>query len=202
MSRYSPRLRLTNTTSTAAVANWFGNQFVSVPGSYESIATLNAAAGGSASLEFTSIPSTYTHLEIRGISRTSYASISTALVAQFNSDTGSNYFHHLLYGDGASAASAAVTSSTSFGFGFTAGNTATASSFGGHLITILDYKNTNKIKTVRGLTGADNNGNGQIRYVSGAWNSTNAITSIKIFDANGGNLSQYTTFALYGIKGA
>jgi hypothetical protein len=67
------------------------------------------------------------------------------------------------------------------------------------LLIILDYANTNKYKTLRGLSGADNNGSGEIRFWSGLWQSTNAITSIKFF-GNNGNWQQYSHFALYGVN--
>ena len=50
-----------------------GNPVI-MPGSYESIATVTVGSGGAASVEFTSIPSTYTHLQIRAIVRTNYTS--------------------------------------------------------------------------------------------------------------------------------
>jgi hypothetical protein len=36
-------------------------------GDFESIATVSVGSGGAADVEFTSIPATYTHLQIRGI---------------------------------------------------------------------------------------------------------------------------------------
>ena len=50
------------------------SQFSSKPfGSYESIQTVTVGLGGAANVEFTSIPATYTHLQIRGISKTDRA---------------------------------------------------------------------------------------------------------------------------------
>jgi predicted patatin/cPLA2 family phospholipase len=76
-----------------------------------------------------------------------------------------------------------------------------ANIFGAGVIDILDYANTNKYKTVRALSGHDNNGSGYVNFESGLWMSTSAITSIKLFTA-GNVYAQYTQFALYGIKGA
>jgi hypothetical protein len=39
-------------------------------GDYESIATVSVGGGGAADVEFTSIPGTYTHLQIRALSIT------------------------------------------------------------------------------------------------------------------------------------
>jgi len=70
------------------------SQFSSKPfNSYESIQTVTVGAGGTATVTFSSIPATYTHLQIRGIAR---ASADTQLDVTLNSDTGSNYSYHTL----------------------------------------------------------------------------------------------------------
>lgn len=175
------------------------SSYPAVSTSYESIATVTVGAGGAANVEFTSIPSTYTHLQIRALTRETSGSFPGFSYLQVNSDTGNNYSQHALYGNGSSAA-AGATSTISIVYSGPVGGT-TANTFGAMVIDILDYKNTNKYKTLRGLSGADNNGSGEIRFWSGLWQSTNAITSIKFF-GNNGNWQQYTHFALYGIKSA
>jgi hypothetical protein len=200
MSRYSPRERLTNTTSTSVVANWFGNQFVALPSSFESISTVTVGSGGQATIDFTSIPGTYTHLQVRALTKT--ASSGDGIRLRFNSDSGSNYSYHLLYGTGASAAVAAGTSQTIMPCGNSTYSGTNASTFGANVIDILDYANTNKYKTVRSLAGYDLNGSGELRYSSGLWMSTSAVTSITFYNASGaGDYQQYAHFALYGIKG-
>ena len=76
----------------------------------------------------------------------------------------------------------------------------TSGIFSGGVIDILDYANTNKYKTSRGLSGYDANGSGLLYLASGLWMNTAAITSIEITDALG-NFATNSTFALYGIKG-
>ena len=168
--------------------------------SYESIATVSVGSGGAANIEFTSIPSTYTHLQIRGIGRTTEATTSTAFFAQFNSDTASNYNYHYMYADSTTAYSGGSFNEPNI-FSFrTTGASATSSMFGAGVIDILDYKNTNKYKTLRSLSGENRNGNGYVFYCSGAWRSTSAITSIKLFYSSN-NFAQYSQLALYGVKG-
>jgi hypothetical protein len=83
----------------------------------------------------------------------------------------------------------------------TPGASSTASIFGVAVCDILDYTNTNKYKTVRSLSGHDQNGSGYVTLMSGSWRNTAAITSITILrDSGGANLTQYSQFALYGIK--
>lgn len=174
-------------------------------GSYQSIATVTVGSGGSSSVEFTSIPSTFTHLQIRGLGRSSGAGSVDFAKMQFNGDTTSNYATHYLYGTGASALATAFSSSAYIYQDFYAGAAANASVFSGFVIDILDYRSTNKNKTVRMLSGWDNNGasnNGNIALQSGLWFKTpEAITSIKL-TMNNGSFAQYSHFALYGIKSA
>ena len=55
--------------------------------SYESIATVTVGAGGSSSISFTSIPSTYKHLQIRAITRDTGTSYINNLAGYFNTDS-------------------------------------------------------------------------------------------------------------------
>jgi hypothetical protein len=164
--------------------------------SYESIATVTVGGAGTSTFDFTSIPSTYKHLQLRIICKSSGGS---QVSLRFNSDTASNYSEHQLVGDGSSA--------TAYGGANTSlapqGQTATTSNtFGAFIIDILDYGSTSKYKTVRGLNGADMNGSGQIGLYSNLWRSTSAITDITVLADSGKSFDQYSSFALYGIKGS
>jgi len=171
---------------------------------YESIATVTVGSGGSANAEFTSIPATYKHLQVRALIRGTASASAISANMQFNSDTGSNYSYHELYGSGAGGgqASDGTTQTRFFLHGNAPAATALASSFGVAVMDILDYANTSKYKTTRCLNGMDVNGTGgYILLDSGNWRNTNAISSIQITPSSG-NFAQYSSFALYGIKGA
>lgn len=170
---------------------------VTAAGDYESIATVTVGSGGAADVEFTSIGSTYSHLQIRALTKCSNADL--VIRARFNSDTGANYATHYIEANGSTVASGAVTSTSYVMVGIAASGTAGQS--GGFVLDILDYANTNKYKTTRTLSGCDNNGSGYVWPASGLWQNTNAITSIKIYPASG-TFQQYSHFALYGIKSA
>jgi hypothetical protein len=172
-----------------------------VAGDYQSIATTTVGVGGASSISFTSIPATYTHLQIRLLARsTTVASNSNAYI-QFNSDTATNYSYHELTGQGSSASAASGTTVSGPRICNYPALSSGASMFGAAVIDILDYANTSKNKTYRSLNGNDQNGSGYAILFSGAWYNTNAITSITIGDNSGGNFVQYTQAALYGIKG-
>lgn len=170
-------------------------------GDYESIATTTLTTTAS-SITFSSIPSTYTHLQVRMIQRDNQVGFADGAKLQFNSDTGANYSYHILRGDGSTAQAYNGASQTNILLTFDlAGALASANVFGAAVIDILDYANTNKYKTVRSLSGRDNNGDGGVALDSGLWQSSSAITSLTIFPQNGTLLSQYSQYALYGIKG-
>lgn len=179
----------------------FAQQGLAV-GDFESIATTTVGAGGTATVTFSSIPSTYTHLQIRGLQRTSNTSGGNWTVnLRFNGDTGSNYTYHGLRGDGSSAIAYAGANQT-ISLSIISGDDANTSlGWGVGYTDILDYANTNKYKTVRTLTGFEENGSGMVELTSGLWLSTSAITSISL-GAGSGNFLQYSHFALYGIKAA
>jgi hypothetical protein len=189
------------TRPSTLVGAWVGNGLVTNLGDYESIATVTVGSGGQATITFSSIPSTYKHLQLRYTARTDRAATQDFLLTRFNSDTGSNYSYHQLYGDGSAAGSSAGTTQTSMQSGVTAGATATASIFGAGFIDILDYADTNKYKTLRTLDGLDRNGAGQVEVYSGNWRSTSAVSTITITSFGSANFVQYSQFALYGIKG-
>ena len=170
-----------------------GNTLI-YPGDFESIATVTVGSGGSAFVEFTSIPSTYTHLQIRA---TVLQTNADNFYAQFNNDTASNYSWHQLTGDGASVGVAAGTTTTFMFVGNV--NSPTTSYTAASIIDILDYANTNKFKTVRTLHGSDANGSGLVALRSGNWRSTSAVTSVKL-TPSAGTFKQYSHFALYGVR--
>jgi len=171
--------------------------------SYESIATASVGAGAtSATLGFTSIPSTYKHLQIRGIGRITSTGGDSYLTLTVNGDTGSNYTYHDLYGNGSTATASGLASQTATYVQRFPFDDALASTYGSIVMDILDYTSTNKNKTIRTLGGVDVNGSGgDIYLTSGAWlNSSTAITSLT-FTPSANLFKQYSSFALYGIKG-
>lgn len=168
--------------------------------SYESIATA-VGTGSSGTITFSSIPNTYKHLQIRGILKeTNSGSFDDPVYMRFNGDTGANYSYHSLYGNGSGANAFSGSSQTSIVAYGTPSNNFT-NVFGGAILDILDYADTNKFKTTRWLNGFDSNTTtGSINLASGNWRSTSAITSISFITA-AGNWTTNTTLALYGIKG-
>jgi hypothetical protein len=168
---------------------------VSMYNGMTALATVAVGSGGSSTITFSSIPSGYSHLQIRSVAE---ASTTAAYVMRFNSDSSNTYWNHELFGDGSSTASTARVPRT-YIINQAAGISTTANIFTASIVDILDYSNTNKYKTVRLLSGQDYNGSGSIYLQSGAWPSTSAITQIDILPSSG-SFNQYSTFVLYGVK--
>jgi hypothetical protein len=164
---------------------------------------VTVGAAGATSVSFTNIPSTYTHLQIRGIVRstTSGTSIGDNVDLRINSDSGSNYARHLLQGDGSTTATSTNTSGSLTRISVAPRAGVTSNTYTALICDILDYANTNKYKTLRTLSGVDANGSGIVFLISGLWMSTSAVTSITILpEAN--SFTQYSQFAIYGVKSA
>jgi hypothetical protein len=172
--------------------------------SYESIATTSVGAGGALSVTFSSIPSTYKHLQIRLIGKNNRAATDDATYMYYNGDNSSGlYSLHYLAGDGATASAGGLANRNEMYILYVTSANATANYFGGAIIDILDYADTNKYKTMRQIGGEmyNSSANGSIAMSSGLWRNTNAINSITLFGGSTIAFSQYTRVALYGIKG-
>ena len=164
------------------------------------------AVGGETSINFTSIPQTYKHLQIRGIAKDTYVTgsgESTTTLITFNSDTANNYASHALRGDGTTASGqrAASTASMDRIIGSIFGSA--TSIYGASIADIHDYTSTTRNKTVRGFSGGDMNSgntNSNLTLGSGLWVNTSAITSIQI-KAVVTAFAAGSTFALYGMVG-
>jgi hypothetical protein len=163
--------------------------------SYESIATVAGNSGTSVTLS--SIPGTYSHLQVRYYAARDGG--SGQLNMRFNSDTGSNYADHYLYGTGALAQAGGDATQTRINYVGPVKDSAYDYK-GVGIIDIINYASTTKYKTTRHFSGVDINASGgQVWLSSGLWMSTSAITSIT-FDLLGDTFGT-STFALYGIKG-
>ena len=177
------------------------NYVRTLPTSYESIATAIVSGTSTNTISFTSIPSTFTHLQVRISQQTSAYDVWN--IIEFNNDTtATNYWSHRIFSAGGGGAVEAQAGNNNYVF-YQAVSGHSTTSMTGQVIDILDYKNTNKNKVVRHLSGLDNNGSGFLWFGSVGWNSTAAVNrlDIKLFDTTGKTYTANSTFALYGIRG-
>ena len=201
ISRVSNSSVISNTPKKRSVLA--GNEAI-YAGSYSSISTATVTSGGTASITFSSIPNTYTHLQLRSLVQTNRSS-STGdyLSIQFNGDTAANYNGHYLGGNGTNSTTGPEGNSTAM-YLERASCSTTPNIFSGMIWNILDYGSTTKNKVVRSLAGYDINGDAltyNISLISGLWlNNTTGISSITIAPGASSSFNQYSSFALYGIK--
>lgn len=160
------------------------------------IATLSGT-GSSSSITFSNIPQTFTHLQLRGIARST--GTGSQIYTRLNNDGGSNYAYHYIYGDGSGISVAGSASTTVNFFGSMPASTDLANTYVSFVIDILDYTNTNKYKTTRNVCGLDLNGVGGFAFFSSSvWLNTAAVNSLTLV-ANQ-NFTTLTNLQLYGIS--
>ena len=163
---------------------------------FELIAT-TFGTGSSGTIDFTSIPQTYSHLQIRATVKNSTTNRQNNL--RFNDISSSSYARHILYGTGSSVLSDNNTSQTEIPLPFTMSNSTTSGAFTPLVIDILDYTSTSKNTTLRALSGTRDSTT-SVLLSSGFLNNTEAVTKITLFTSSG-NYNAASRFSLYGIKG-
>ena len=173
-----------------------------IPTSFESIASATGT-GSSGTITFSSIPQTYSSLQIRCISRLS-ATKGYTIIKPNNDSSTSNYTYHSTYGDGVTGTSDGYATGSlggAYSIYSTGATSELSNNVGVAIVDIHDYASTNKYKTFRSFTGYDNNqtNNGIVFLISNLWLSTSAISSLTI-EAQGGNFTTGTIISLYGIK--
>jgi len=164
-----------------------------MPATYEKIASTTLGSA-TPTIDFTSIGSSYTDLRL--IITSTVSSAGQALRIRFNSDTGTNYSHTYLVGDGGGAGSARTANSSFINLdSATSGNSTTIPTL--YTFDIFSYAGST-FKTALLTNSGDRNGTGFIANQVNLWRSTSAITSISVYVATG-NLNTGTTATLYGI---
>jgi hypothetical protein len=177
--------------------------FVSfAPASFESIATVVVGAGGQNTIQFNSIPSTFTHLQLRYASRDSRAGSTDAPVdLTFNGNTSAIYSKSYIQADGTTSAAGSEVNQTYLRLEGS-GNGGLGSTFSIGITDIIDYTSSTKTKSVMQIVGVEKNASGGfVRFQTGQWYNTSPITSITLTPFSAPFL-QYSHFALYGIKGS
>lgn len=163
---------------------------------YTLISSVTVGAGGASSIDFTSIPATYTDLALKISGRNT--STNQTVSIEFNGDTtAANYKHREIYGNGSAAAS--TNGTDQYGGGYLSASGDTANTFGTSDTYIPNYAGSN-YKSFSVDSVEENNATAALATLTASlWSSTSAITSIKV-KMYGGNFAQYSTAYLYGIK--
>jgi hypothetical protein len=168
---------------------------------YTLISSVTVGSGGAGTIDFTSIPATYTDLKMVYSLRGSDATPGSYM--QFNGTT-TNYSFRFLEGNGSSTNS----NTSAYGISTTAiylnqidGTGYTSNTFSNGEAYIPNYTSSNN-KSISVDNVIENNSTTSYQSIcAGLWSNSAAITSIKITPTSG-NFVQYSTAYLYGISNA
>lgn len=172
---------------------------VSVPlEAFESIASATGT-GSNTSVTFSSIPSTYKHLQLRIMARSTATDNGTpdSLFIRPNNISTSSYSHHIVKGNGTSTEAAGTSSDTEIQIDLFLSKNTDSNFKGVSIVDILDYTSTSKYKTVKSHQG---DGVSWVALSSGLFQSTDAITSL-VLSIPSNAFDSESVFSLYGIKG-
>jgi len=178
-----------------------------MPNTFELIASSTVGSGGASSIDFTSIPSTYTDLCLKFSGRSSAADVQQSMGYNFNGST-SGYTARTLLNYQGTVYSTSMTTLTIGGTvygrlddsGLVAANS-TASTFSNGELYIPNYAGSTNKSWSWDIVAENNSTAATGLLVAGLWSNTAAINSIKLIP-NVGSFVQYSTAYLYGVKNA
>ena len=164
---------------------------------FELISSVTVGSGGASSIDFTSIPSTFTDLCIKLSLRSNNAGNPEIANITINGSTAS-FTNRDVFGTGSSTASQTNNSRGPF----VEGNNYTASVFSSSDLYIPNYAGSSN-KSIPPPPAIENNGTDAYAQLNAIlWSNTAAITSIGFSTRNGTLWNQYSTAYLYGVKNA
>ena len=170
-----------------------------MPITYIKIASAEVGAGGAANIDFTSIPQTYTDLMVVTSLRSTAGGgpESYFAYAAFNGVTTNRRYLRLE----ATGTSVSTDSGTLAPVSVTGGTGGTANTFNNGTFYIHNYSSSSMYKTYSANWASENNSSttSDLGFIAGAWLANTAINQITL-TVSTGNLAQYSTAYLYGIK--
>ena len=172
--------------------------------------TVTVGSGGAASIEFTSIPGTYTDLMLKLSLRSAASSGGRDyFMFRFNSNSSSVYYGTYLaeidLGSPVAGSQSAITVATVY---VTNAADSAANFFGNNDIYIPNYTSSYAKNLLGSFSSeANQNGGSSLGIATSLWNpgTQAAITTVTIYPGSGtsnvpsGNWAQYSTASLYGI---
>jgi hypothetical protein len=155
------------------------------------IASSTLGAGGVSSIDFTSIPATYTDLFVVLSARANGAGNSRLNL----NGSAASFLNKVIYSNGASAP---LTFSGTLDIGRVTSTSDQANNFGAMQIHIPNYlSSVAKPYSVEAF--AANYNGGWVMIVAGVWQNTAAITSVSLLPPSGNTFEANTSAYLYGV---
>jgi len=170
-----------------------------MPNTFELIASSTVGSGGAASIDFTSIPSTFTDLAVYIAVRGSASAGRGYVNASINGVTTNRTWRWLVGYDSNLVSSASGTNDT---FGSIPCATATASTFSNVMGYFPNYASSNNKSFSVDSTAENNSASTWMNFLlAGLWSNSSAISSLSFYP-DSGTFVQYSTAYLYGVKNA
>ena len=158
------------------------------------ISTVTVGSGGASAIEFNGIPQIYTDLCLKISTRGT--DTSGDLGIRFNGST-SNFSRRVLRGSGSAASS---TNASDNYIGGLEPSSYTASTFANTEIYIPNYTSSNN-KSISVDSVTENNATEAFAFlVASLWSNSAPITGISLYAFSSGNIAQYSTATIYGIR--
>jgi hypothetical protein len=170
---------------------------------YTLISSSTLASTGTSDFIFSSIPNTYTDLLIKISARLTGATTQDSMYVRFNGSSGGTDYQEInLRGNGTTAAGNFPGTNQEYVVVGNAlpGSSSLAQTFSNTSLYIPNYSSSTKKSLSVEAVNANNTTTAYLYLVSGLWNLTNAITSIKFTSASAYSFAQHSSFYLYGIK--
>jgi len=173
-----------------------------MPDTFVKIATVTVGSGGASTIDFTSIPSTYTDLCVKVSGRQTVTN-ADSMGLKINGATSGN---SSIWVAGTSTATQSATDASSVivvSYAGLPGTAATASTFSNIEFYIPNYPGSTAKSVSSDSVGERNSTaafSANASFVAGLQTSTSAITSLTLNVYTGGNFVQYSTATLYGIS--
>ena len=173
------------------------------------IQSVTVPSGGASSIDFTSIPSTYTDLVVKVALRDGTSGVAqTAALMYFNSDNGTaSWSYRYLRGSGSAASSGSGGGYPGCYIGEYNGSTSTSNTFCNTEIYIPNYAGSQQKSFSVDSVQETNATAAYSHLIAGLWSAAGgnaAINAVHITCATGAgsNFVQYSTAYLYGVKNA
>jgi hypothetical protein len=163
---------------------------------FKKIQTVTVGSGGAASIEFTSIPQTYTDLKIVYSLRSNdtNANGGNFFYFQFNNAGFTNLSARILGGNGST-----TNSGTGSLYAFMNPSDFTASVFSNGEFYMPNYTSSNNKSYSIDSVNENNATAANVNLGAGLWSDSSAVTSIK-FAPYSGSFVQYSSATLYGVS--
>jgi hypothetical protein len=167
---------------------------------YTLISSTTVGVGGTASVSFSSIPSTYTDLILKISSRTIRSGIVTDSIWLKLNNTTTNYTNRFLSVQG-TGSTIVTTTNPLENYSSSTGSGALANTFSNAEFYIANYASANnKSASSEGIGPTNVSSTQQLAHATHLWTDTTAVSSIICVPGYSATILENSSFYLYGIK--